>query len=81
MADLTADLELATNQELIDELLRRSTFGGIIVAVKGGEVKLANNEGKTADFDVSWQNMDRQIAVANLHSAINSIASGEGTDL
>ena len=81
VSDIAADLELATNQELIDELLRRSTFAGIIMACGGGQVKLPCNAVGTADFLVSWRSMDRAQAVGNLHRVIELIASGEGTDL
>ena len=72
MADLTADLELATNQELIDELLRRSTFGGVIIwnpdQVKGqcGAVTIM-------PMQVAWRNCDKRGAVTNLHTAINLV--------
>ena len=81
MSDIAADLELATNQELIDELLRRSTFAGIVIACNGGQIKTLLNVAATADFLISWRNMNREQAVGNLHRAVGLIASGEGTDL
>lgn len=81
MSDIAADLELATNQELIDELLRRSTFAGIVIACAGGEVKTCIGVGRKVDLMVSWRNMTREQAAVNMHDAIARVASGEGKDL
>lgn len=74
------ELEFASNLDLLNELLDRRTFAGIVIACEGGEVKCSKGQEAQINFNVSWRNMTREQAVLHMHKAIELIASGQGED-
>ncbi len=74
------DLELATSQELVAELMRRSTFQGLVIR-RPEDYKGQWKDGST-DFLLSFNNLDRgeaQRLMAVVSDFIQYEASGGDT--
>jgi len=62
-------LELATSEELVNELMRRQTFVGIIIR----PLHEVRDEYISNEFQMSIRNMSRDVAEGVLEFAINSL--------
>ena len=67
------NLDMATNQELIEELLRRSSFAGILVWFPDGDAKVRDGDDFTGDMRAHWRNCTSEQAVHNLQLAIKAL--------
>lgn len=64
------DLEWATSEELIDELMRRETFAGVIIRPAGGVIQEHFDK---SQFKMSIRNITVDDATDILHNALASL--------
>jgi len=65
------DLELVATQDLVNELVKRSTWAGILIISQ--EIKLKNGEQKVVPSQTYYQNMTKENVLECLQSTIDSL--------
>jgi hypothetical protein len=70
------DLEFVSTNDLVNELVKRSTWAGILI-ISNQEIKLKNNEQRIVPSQAYYQNMTKENAIECLQSTIDTLnASG-----